>query len=304
MKIVKKILLFIMVAFMILPIVGCSKRDFGPTGEFIVTAKQAVKMIENKDAILIDVSSNAEYLEGHIKGAINIPFESLTVNEPYENMLPEAVLIEQVMGAAGLTEKNMLIVYDRASNMHASRFLWTLNMFGNFNVKVISGGYDLLVEAKAETTKTASTLPLATYVAGDKEKKIIVSLDYLKVVSNDEDVIIIDARSADELKAGKIPNSIHLFFAENNYVNGEFQSIKNIQLIYLKKGLSPDTKVIVYCHKGVRSAQTYVALKNAGFKDVRLYDGAWLEYFDVESPAPPSGDTGGTTPPPSGGCGG
>ena len=51
MKIVKKILLFIMVAFMILPIVGCSKRDFGPTGEFIVTAKQAVKMIENKDAI-------------------------------------------------------------------------------------------------------------------------------------------------------------------------------------------------------------------------------------------------------------
>lgn len=298
----KKITL-VVVLLMVLILTGCSRFDFETTGEYIISAKDAIALVEANEAILIDVSAEVDYMTTHIDGAINIPYNTLAVNEPYDNMLPEPEVIEAVMSAAGVTENNMLVLYDRTSNMHASRVLWTLNMYGNFNIKVISGGLDALIRAGENTTSVIKTLPQAIYVAGDKEKKLIVSLDYLKVVMDEENTIIIDARNSSEFAQGKIPGAINIFFTSNNYVNGEFQSIRNIQLTYLKKGVSEDAKIIIYCHSGMRSASTYVALKNAGFKDVRIYDGSWLEYYDIEAPAAPGGDTEPSTPP-SGGCGG
>jgi thiosulfate/3-mercaptopyruvate sulfurtransferase len=301
-KTMKKIT-FVVVLLMVLTLAGCSRFDFGTTGEYIITAKDAMALVDANEAILVDVSAAEDYAATHIENAINIPYSTLAVNEPYDNMLPEADVIETIMSAAGITADDQLVLYDRTSNMHASRVLWTLNMYGNFNVKVISGGLDALIDAGENTTTSVKTLPAAIYVAGDKEKKLIVSLDYLKVVMTEENTVIIDARNSSEVAQGKIPGAINIFFTSNHYVNGEFQSIRNIQLTYLKKGVSEDAKIIIYCHSGMRSADTYVALKNAGFKDVRIYDGSWLEYYDIEAPAAPGGDQEPSTPP-SGGCGG
>lgn len=298
----KKITL-VVVLLMVLTLAGCSRFDFGTTGEYIISAKDALKLVENNEAILLDVSSATDYATSHIENAINVPYTTLLVDEPYESTIADENIIESVMGAAGIKETDKVVLYDRNCNMQASRVLWTLNMYGNFNAKVISGGYEALLRVDAKTTTLASTLPQAVYNAGEKQKKLIVSLDYLKVIMTEENTVIIDARAASEVALGKIPGAINVDYKNNNYVNGEFQSIKNIQLIYLKKGVSVDTKIIIYCKSGVRASQTYVALKNAGFTDVRVYDGSWVEYFDVEAPAAPSGGTAPTTPP-SGGCGG
>lgn len=301
-KLMKKITCLIIFLMMFM-MTGCQSYAFDETGGYIISAKDAITLVEQGNAILVDVSKSEDYATEHIEGAINIPYDTLAVNEPYENMLPEPDVIETVMGSRGVSDTDTLVLYDRTSNMHASRVLWTLNMYGNFKVKVISGGLEALMREGQDTTDVATTRTATTYTAGDKEKKLIVSLDYLKVVMTEENVVIIDARSSSEVAQGKIPGSINIFFTNNNYVNGEFQSIRNIQLIYLKKGINEDTKIIIYCHSGMRSASTYVALKNAGFKDVRIYDGSWLEYYDVESPTAPSGGTDPNTPP-TGGCGG
>ena len=43
-----------------------------------VTGEEALKMMsESKDYIILDVRTKAEYAEGHIKGAINIPNETI-----------------------------------------------------------------------------------------------------------------------------------------------------------------------------------------------------------------------------------
>jgi thiosulfate/3-mercaptopyruvate sulfurtransferase len=43
-------------------------------------------------------------------------------------------------------------------------------------------------------------------------------------------------------------------------------------------GVTPDTPVYLYCFKGARAANTYLALKEAGIKDVRMYFGSWNEW--------------------------
>ncbi len=43
-------------------------------------------------------------------------------------------------------------------------------------------------------------------------------------------------------------------------------------------GISQTTPVYLYCFKGARASNTFLALKNAGVKDVRMYFGSWNEW--------------------------
>ncbi|MCK5757739.1 MAG: sulfurtransferase, partial [Clostridiales bacterium] len=225
------------------------------------------------------------------------PMSELVVNEPYKNMLAPGSQVAQCIGAAGLSENDTILVYDNSSNMLAARVQWTLNIYGNYNVKVVSGGLEALKEADAATSMVETTLSETTYSAGDLQKNLIVSLDYLRSLINvpDENTVIIDTRSLDEYMAGTIPGSVHIEYIWNNYSNGEYKTARDIQITYIDKGIKPEMKIILFCKTSVRATQTYSALKNAGYKDVRIYDGAWLEYKAVENPAPPSQ----TTPPSS-----
>jgi thiosulfate/3-mercaptopyruvate sulfurtransferase len=286
---VKKTILAVLTVLITIVFTGCANYDFAPTEQYIVTPDEALKLVE-EGAILVDAQSSEEYGLSHIEGAVNIPMAALTISEPYSNMLPEKEQVEQVMSAAGLTENDTILVYDNQSNMQAARIQWTLNMFSNTNIKVVSGGLVALKEADAKATAEATTLEATTYTAGEMQKKLIVNLDYVKAQINnpDENTVIIDTRSTEEYYEGTIPGSVHIEYVLNNYATGEYKSPRDIQLTYLDEGLLPDTKIILFCKTSVRAAQTYTALKDAGFKDVRVYDGAWLEYSDVEQPLTPT----------------
>jgi 3-mercaptopyruvate sulfurtransferase SseA len=43
-------------------------------------------------------------------------------------------------------------------------------------------------------------------------------------------------------------------------------------------GITQNTPVYLYCFKGARASNTFLALKNAGVKDVRMYFGSWNEW--------------------------
>ena len=43
-------------------------------------------------------------------------------------------------------------------------------------------------------------------------------------------------------------------------------------------GITPDQRVITYCHGAVRAAHSALALKLAGYPNVQVYDGSWEEW--------------------------
>jgi thiosulfate/3-mercaptopyruvate sulfurtransferase len=57
-----------------------------------------------------------------------------------------------------------------------------------------------------------------------------------------------------------------------------FKSSAEIIALCAQAGLYPDDDIIIYCFKGARAANTYIALKLAGFKHVRNYYGSWNEW--------------------------
>jgi len=48
-------------------------------------------------------------------------------------------------------------------------------------------------------------------------------------------------------------------------------------------GISPATRVYLYCFKGARASNTLVALHEAGVRDVRMYFGSWNDWSCDES---------------------
>ena len=98
----------------------------------------------------------------------------------------------------------------------------------------------------------------------------------------EENTVIIDTRSAEEYAQGTIPGAINIEYIWNDYADGSYKSPRDIRLTYLNKGIYPEMKIIVFCKTSVRAAQTYAALKDAGYQDVRVYDGAWLEFEATE----------------------
>ncbi len=268
---------------------ACANFDFEEEGNYIVSADEVAGLIDD-GAILVAVCAADDYGVSHIDGAINIPMSLLMTNEPYKNMIPKKEQVEDVMSQAGVSESDMILVYDDASNMQAARVQWTLNYYGNLNVKVISGGMQALLKEGFVESKSASVLDAKEYKTGTRNKKLLVKLSYIDSILNmpEENTYIIDTRSFEEFSEGTISGAIHIEYIWNNYGNGEYKSPRDIQLTYIQKDIMPDDKLILFCKTSVRAAQTYSALKDAGYKDVRVYDGAWLEYEAEKGPAKPS----------------
>lgn len=280
-----KLLCLLLSTILLISAVGCAQYDFAEEGNYIVTAKEALEMVEN-GAILIDAQSTDQYAVEHVKGAVNIPMSALTISEPFPNMLPNKGQIEKVMGEAGISEADTILVYDDENNMAAARVQWTLEIYGNTNVKVVSGGIKALKAEKAEITSEATALSSTTYKTQGLNKKMLAKLNYVQSQLNmpEEDVIIIDTRSTEEFNEGTIPGSVHIEYINNNYATGEYKSFRDLQITYLDKGIYPDDKIILFCKTSVRAAQTYTALRDAGYKNIRIYDGAWLEYSAGDNP--------------------
>ena len=114
-------LLVILTAFLINPVMA-DGGDLDP-------ATQAWSMIEN-GALLIDVRTKKEFEEGHIKGAINIPYDETN----------------NLMTAIGFDKRRPVVVYCRSGN-RSGKAKTELDKKGYTNV--FNGmGYQALKEVK------------------------------------------------------------------------------------------------------------------------------------------------------------
>lgn len=260
---------------------GCSTYTSNKsTWTEILEAYSALKYADNKNVVFVDMQKKEAYDKKHMDGAVNIVLADIVVNTPVPNMLAPKESIEKVLGNAGIKNDMTIIVYDDNNNMEAARLWWTLKVYGHENVKVVSGGVKALEAAGAKMTADKPVRFAETFIAKDANTSMIATSEDVKnqVNNNDKNVVLLDSRTKQEYEAGTIPTSILVDYLGNNYADGRFKSVQDIKMMYLDKKIKPENTVIMYCKTSVRGAETYLALYNAGFRNLKLYDGAWLEW--------------------------
>jgi len=278
----RSILLFMLIAVMTLSI-GCSTKNTDDEGQYILEAKDLKDYMNKSEVVIVDMQKSEEYAKGHLKGAVNITLENLVISTPVPNMLAPKEQIETVLGAKGIGNDTTILIYDNNNNMEAARMFWTLQVYGHQNMKVVSGGLKAIQTAKLEMNTEIPAVTSVKYTAVDKNTDIIATIDEVKaqVEQPQDNTVILDTRTKEEYAEGTIPGSIFMNYIENNYNDGTYKSVQNIKIQYIENDIKADKQVIMYCKTSVRAAQTYLALYNAGYRNLKVYDGAWLEWSAI-----------------------
>ncbi len=265
----------------------------------------------DRPVLLVDCRSFAEYSAGHIPGAVNLDlFAFHWFDTTPAGMSAFADQAAQLLSFAGIGHPTAgggkgkeataaeVVFYDNTSGMLAARGVWmTAYLLRRTGAVMLDGGFDrwrslgLPVQTAPNgfaapppppppTTSSASSPPPSSPAIPDS--RIVAGYRY--ILDNLDDLVVIDARSPGEYdgtvpraaRAGHIPGAINVDWSLNLGADGRFKDGASLERLYNR--VPRGSEIVTYCQGAYRAANTFVALKRAGFENVRLYLGSWGEW--------------------------
>jgi thiosulfate/3-mercaptopyruvate sulfurtransferase len=256
----------------------------GPSSaSLLVETDELAKVLTDPNLRILDARSAAEYRQGHIPGAINLPAlatEDLSANRRGFPIEPQRA--EQIFRAAGINRASRVVVYDNQGHRFAARVFYVLEFFGHSHVQVLNGGI-----AKWAGEGRALTLNAPSVAPGDFQPQahasVIATADWVKEHLGDPNVQLVDARPAQEFGGpygGHIPGAINIEWTRVLAPGARPTLLDRAALekLFSQAQVSRSKEVVCYCQMGLRAAEIYFSLRLLGYPRVRLYDGSWEEW--------------------------
>jgi len=256
-------------------------------GDFI-SAKEFSKIIKDKNTRVISTQKLKNFKTSHITASVHVDHHDLYKTSGPEGVLLSSSALASYFGKKGISNTNMIIIYDDGKNKYSSRVYWVLKYLGAKNVKLLHKDMKAWRSARIPITKTISK-PKATTFAAHVDKSVIVNAAWVKSHLTDANVVIIDARHITEyngtsekpVSKGHIPGAVNIEWKKMINENGSLKSAEELKKIFAAKGVTSGKTIVVYCATSVRAGIEYVALKSLGFSNVKVYDGAYNEWVSL-----------------------
>jgi len=247
----------------------------------LITTTELESTFEQPKLLVIDTRSFKEYSEGHVPGSVNLDLFAFhwidTTKQGIQNFNKQT---EMIFSFVGITSEKKVVFYDNVSGMLAARGVWMLEYFSHPDVSILDGGMtkwreeNRLIETKSNPFQPSK-------FSGKINPEIISSYEF--ILNNSENLNIIDARSEEEYngnivraaQVGHIPKSINIDWNLNLNEDGTFKSDDELSKLYQ---IPKDSPIVTYCQGAYRAANTFLALKKLGFKNVSVYLGSWGEW--------------------------
>jgi len=235
--------------------------------------------------LLVDVSSEKSYLEGHIPGSVNLLPSALMCGEkPAPGRLPDAEKLHALMSTIGLTPDTHVVAYDDEGGGWAGRLIWTLDVLGHRNYSYLNGGkVAWRSEGLPLTNETSQSTP-SNYTINIDRSAVPEIEDILQGLNN-KSLQIWDARSPEEYrgekilaaKGGHIPGAINCEWTSMMDPENGLRFRIDAEARLKKLGLEKGRAIITHCQSHHRSGFTYILGKTLGF-DIKAYHGSWSEW--------------------------
>lgn len=264
----------------------------------LIAPLELAALLEQESVVVVDTREPLEYAASHILGAVNIRevFTYLATSTP-EGLTSLHSLFAELLGKVGISGKERIVIYEDAMHKgygQSCRGYFLLTYLGCDKVCVLHGGYQAWLAAALPITDELPTPSQKTFEVKIEPSMMVTTQQMLQAL--DEPAIVkLDVRDEDEWlgmssspygvdfcpRKGRIPGAVWIEWYDLMVPNSEipmFRPVAEIQEICQQAGITPESTIYVYCFKGSRAANTLVALKEAGFKDVRNYFASWNEW--------------------------
>jgi thiosulfate/3-mercaptopyruvate sulfurtransferase len=266
--------------------------------DVLINAAELADLLSKEPCVLIDTRNPDAYAAGHIPGAVNVHeiFTYLATSTP-EGIHELKTKFAEAFGKAGLSGKETAIVYEQSMNSgfgQSCRGYYLLSMLGYPKIKVLHGGFDAWAAKGLPVTTEVATPTPATFPIVPEAADILIDAKTM-LAALGKPIALLDVRDVDEWigdssspygkdfcpRKGRIPGAVWLEWYRMMKPTAEgprFKSKDEILAECATVGITQTTPVYLYCFKGARASNTFLALKNAGVKDVRMYFGSWNEW--------------------------
>ena len=204
------------------------------------------------------------------------------------HMLPDAQAFAEAVGAMGIADDDVVVVYDGSgTNLSAPRAWWMFRAFGHAAVTVLDGGLGKWRAEGRPLESGAVTLPPARFSA-ELNRAMVRGVDAMlaNLAAGTEQVL--DARSAGRfagtdpepragLRGGHIPGSRNLPFNTLVRVDGTLPGPDELRARFAAAGVDVDRPVVATCGSGVTACALVHALHLLR-REAAVYDGSWTEW--------------------------
>jgi thiosulfate/3-mercaptopyruvate sulfurtransferase len=269
------------------------------TPSVLVTPAQLQTLMASEPVVLIDTRDPGQFAEGHLPGAVNLRevFTYLAKTTP-EGLAALQDTFAEAFGKAGLSGRETAAVYEQSMDTgfgQSCRGYVLLRHLGYPKVRVLHGGFAAwraagLPVSVDEGEPTRKTFPIRPDAAD-----VLIDLETMKTAVADKTVVKLDVRDVDEWigessspygkdfcpRKGRIPGAVWIEWyrmMKPTPTGRMFKSRDEILAECATVGITRDTPVVIYCFKGARASNTFVALEEAGIRNVRIYFGSWNEW--------------------------
>ena len=277
-----------------------SDDDMSST-KILYSPREINRLRNDQTGIMIDVRNADDYAHGHIPGAVNLPglFTTLSMTTP-EGLREMEKTFSSLLRKAGIRQEKTAIIYEDnlgASYGSSCRGYFLLTLLGHANTGILDGGLDQW-KSEGYPLESKPVVVAPSNFKASLQQACLATLDDVIEALEQPDIKLLDNRDKDEWlgissapagdysadylpRKGRIPGARWIEwrqFMESKEGILHFKSPQQIISICAQAGLYPNDDIIIYCFKGARAANTYIALKLAGFKHVRNYFGSWNEW--------------------------
>jgi len=249
----------------------------------LVSAAWLAGHLGDPDLLVVDVRPLPMYLAGHIPGAISLEVGALRLPASDEGTIAAwTAVLERALGAAGIGPERTVVFTEDISGTMAAFGVWLLDVAGLHTGRMLDGGLRAWAGAGQPLDRTpVQPSPVELHLTLDRGA-LMTAADLIATIGDVPDsVTIVDTRSAGEHANGTIPGAINREWMSNLNADGTYKDASALAAQYAAAGIDPANPAVTYCAGGFRAAQTYVALKVAGFPEVRNYAPSWGEWSQL-----------------------
>jgi len=268
----------------------------------LIAPAQLAALQSSEPVVVIDTRDADTFAAGHIPGAVNLRevFTYLATSTP-EGLEALKATFASALGAAGLSGKETAVFYEDAMNSgygQSCRGYYLLTWLGYPKIKVLNGGFSAWKASGLPVSTEAVTPTPATFPELATADVMLTQADVQAALGTD--TVLLDVRDIDEWigessspygkdfapRKGRLPGAKWLEwyrFMKPSAQGPVFKTPDEVKAECATAGITTDDTIYLYCFKGARASNTFLALKQAGFSDVRMYFGSWNEWSRDDS---------------------
>jgi thiosulfate/3-mercaptopyruvate sulfurtransferase len=239
-------------------------------------------------------SGRSGWRDGHIPGSgfADLVLELSAKDTTLPLMMPTSSQFAEAMGRYGVGPGTRVVLYDRSSNIWATRVWWMLRVFGFDDASVLSGGWQKWTAEGRPVSAEPADYRATRFVAQLRPGLIVSKADVMAAIGDPGTVILNTLSREDHAgtvarygRPGHIPGS-HSMPARSLLDSANtYRGVEELRAEFATSGALEAKRVITYCGAGIAATSNAMILTLLGMNEVAVYDGSMSEW--AADPAAP-----------------